>query len=216
MLQLTHWGRATHICIGKLTSIASDNGLSPGRRQAIIWTNAGILLIRPLGTNFSEILIEIQIFSLKKIHLKMLSAKWWPFCLGLNVLTSVTIVVIIYGTFSPISLNPIRDEPCVFPTDDAPCWVRYWSAIARHHVIDRSQDDSVAMASCAISWRQILRYFWRPWLISLPPHLMLCISQSTLIAINEPFVVHLDCWEKNSGSNQTTVRVFEGNHCKSP
>ena len=142
--------------------------------------------------------------------------KWWPFCLDLNVLTSVTIVVIIYGTVSPISLNPIRDEPCVFRTDDAPCWVRYWSAIARHHVIDRSQDDSVAMASCAISWRQILRYFWRPWLISPPPHLMLCISQSTLIAINEPFVVHLDWWGKNSGSNQTTIRVFEGNHCKSP
>ena len=39
--------------------IGSDNGLSPGRRQAIIWTNAGILLIGPLGTNFSEILIEI-------------------------------------------------------------------------------------------------------------------------------------------------------------
>ena len=33
----------------------SDNGLSPGRRQAIIWTNAGILLIGPLGTNINEI-----------------------------------------------------------------------------------------------------------------------------------------------------------------
>ena len=43
----------------KLSIIGSDNGLSPGRRQAIIWTNAGILLIEPLGTNFSEILIEI-------------------------------------------------------------------------------------------------------------------------------------------------------------
>ena len=48
-----------HICINKLTIIGSDNGLSPGRRQAIIWTNDGILLIGPLGTNFSEILIEI-------------------------------------------------------------------------------------------------------------------------------------------------------------
>ena len=56
---LTHWGRVTHICIGKLTIIGSDNGLLPGRRQAIIWTNDGILLIGPLGTNFSEILIEI-------------------------------------------------------------------------------------------------------------------------------------------------------------
>ena len=86
-LQLTHWGRVTHICVRKLTIIATDNGLSPGRRQAIIWTNAGILLIGPLGTNFSEILIEILSFSLNKIHLKMSSGKWRPFCLSLNVLT---------------------------------------------------------------------------------------------------------------------------------
>ena len=45
---LTHWGRVTHICIGNLTIIGSDNGLSPGRRQVIIWTNAGILSIGPL------------------------------------------------------------------------------------------------------------------------------------------------------------------------
>ena len=51
---LTHWGRVTHICVGNLTIIGSDNGLSPGRRQAIILTNAGILLIGPLGTNFNE------------------------------------------------------------------------------------------------------------------------------------------------------------------
>ena len=56
---LTHWGRVTHICINKVTIIGSDSGLSPGRRQAIIWTNTGILLIGPLGINFSEIWIEI-------------------------------------------------------------------------------------------------------------------------------------------------------------
>ena len=82
---LTHWGRVTHICVGNLTIIGSDNGLSPERRQAIIWTNAGILLIGPLGTNLSEILVEIQTFSLKKIHLKMSSAKCCSFRLGLNV-----------------------------------------------------------------------------------------------------------------------------------
>ena len=70
---LTHWYRVTHIYVNKLTIIGSDDGLSPGRRQAIIWTNAGILLIRPLGTNFSEILIKIYTFSFKKIHLKMSS-----------------------------------------------------------------------------------------------------------------------------------------------
>ena len=74
-----------HICVYNLTIIGSDNGLSPGRRQAIIWNNAGILLIGPLGRNFSELLIEIQTFSFKKKHLKV-SAKLRPFCLGLNEL----------------------------------------------------------------------------------------------------------------------------------
>ena len=67
---INHWGRVTHICIGNLAIIGSDNGLSPGRRQAITWTNVGILLIGPLGTNFSEILIKIHAFSFKKMHLK--------------------------------------------------------------------------------------------------------------------------------------------------
>ena len=76
----------THICVSKLTIIGSDNGLSTERCQAIIWTNAGILLIWPLGTKFSEISIDINTFSLKKIHFKMSSGKCRPFCLGLNVL----------------------------------------------------------------------------------------------------------------------------------
>ena len=54
-IRLTHWGRVPHICIGKTTIIGSGNGLLTGQRQAIIWTNAGILLIGTLGTNFSEI-----------------------------------------------------------------------------------------------------------------------------------------------------------------
>ena len=51
---LTYWGRVTHIWWS----------------QAIIWTNAGILLIGPLRTNFSEVLIEIYTFSFKRVHLK--------------------------------------------------------------------------------------------------------------------------------------------------
>ena len=78
-----------HICISKLTIIGSDNDLSPDRRQAIIWTNAGILLIGPLGTNFSEILIEILTFSFKKMRLNVSSVKRRPFYLGLDVLTLV-------------------------------------------------------------------------------------------------------------------------------
>ena len=84
-ISLTHWGRVTHICVSKLTIIGSDNGLSPERRQANVWTNAGILLIETLGTNFSDILGEIHTFSLKEMNMKPSSAKRRPFCLGLNV-----------------------------------------------------------------------------------------------------------------------------------
>ena len=92
LVLLTHWGRVTHICVSKLAIIGSDNGLAPRRRQAIIWTNAGILLIGPLGIKFNEILIGNCTFSFKKMHLKMSSAKWRPFCLGPNVLTHCGLV----------------------------------------------------------------------------------------------------------------------------
>ena len=74
----------THICVSKLTVIGSDNGLSPGRRQVIIWANTGILLIRTLKANCSEILSEINTFSFTKMHLTMSSTKWRRLCLGLN------------------------------------------------------------------------------------------------------------------------------------
>ena len=75
----------THICVSKLIIIGSDNDLLPGRRWAIIWAKTGILLTGPLGTNFSEISIEIH--SYKKTYLKVSSLKCiWkhvkcrPFC----------------------------------------------------------------------------------------------------------------------------------------
>ena len=55
--------------------IGSDNALLSDQHQAIIWTNAGILLIWPLGNNFSEIQIKIQNFSFMKMHFKMSSVK---------------------------------------------------------------------------------------------------------------------------------------------
>ena len=76
----------THIWFSDITNIGSDNGWSPGRCQAVIRTNAGVLLIRPLRTSSSEMLIEIHIFPLTKTHLKMSSEKCRPFCLGLNEL----------------------------------------------------------------------------------------------------------------------------------
>ena len=91
---LTHWGRETQKCVSKLSILGSDNGLSPGRRQAIIRTNAGILVISPLRRNFSEILIKSFIFSFKKMRLKVSSAKRRPFCLGLNVLSLMVLIEI--------------------------------------------------------------------------------------------------------------------------
>ena len=100
---LTHWGRVTLICVGKLTIIGSDNSLSSGRRQAILWTNTWILLIGTLGTNFIEILTEIHIFSFKKMRFKMSSGKLRPLCLGRNVLSAhipfVFVVVVLQYVF---------------------------------------------------------------------------------------------------------------------
>ena len=72
---LSQLGWVTHKCVSNLTIIGSDNGLSSGWCQAIIWTCAGILWIRPSGTSFSDILIEIHVFSFKKTHLKLSSGK---------------------------------------------------------------------------------------------------------------------------------------------
>ena len=86
---LTHWGRVKHICVSKLIIIGSDNGLSTGRRQAIIWTSAGVLLIGPLGRNFTE--IEIYSFSfwrnwsglyINQLTIIIYPVYWWWACNG--------------------------------------------------------------------------------------------------------------------------------------
>ena len=121
LVMLTHWGRVTHICVGKLTIIGSDNGLSPARRQAIIWTNAGILLIGPWGTNFSEILRKIHTFSFNKMHLTMSSGKWRPFCLGLNVLNYACPLCIFHGYRRTIAKQ--FSWYCVIKTLFATAWI---------------------------------------------------------------------------------------------
>ena len=66
-------------------TIGSDNGLSPGRRQAIIWTNAGILLIGPLWTNLGEILIEIIYFLYIFIHVNAFKNVVWEMAVILSL-----------------------------------------------------------------------------------------------------------------------------------
>ena len=70
----------THTCVNKITTIGSDNTLSPGRRQAIIWTNTTVFSIRPLGIYFSKISFKIQKFSFTKMHFKMAAILSRPQC----------------------------------------------------------------------------------------------------------------------------------------
>ena len=92
----TNWGRVTHICVSNVTIIDSDNGLAPGRGQAIIWTDARILLIRTWGTNFSEILrsqnsyIFIQENLLENVVCKMAYISSGPHCIRLDCICLTT------------------------------------------------------------------------------------------------------------------------------
>ena len=80
---LTDWGRVTHTCISKLTIIGPDNGLLPGRGQAIIWTSAGILLIWTLWTNLNlkqNSYIFIQENAFENVVCIMTAILSWPQC----------------------------------------------------------------------------------------------------------------------------------------
>ena len=83
---VNHWGWVTHICDSKQECHQLTLLLVACLVQAIIWTNAGLLLIEPSRINLREIPIKIKTFSCKKICLKMSSIKWLSFCPGLNVL----------------------------------------------------------------------------------------------------------------------------------
>ena len=98
----------THICDSKIITIGSDNGLSPGRRQAIIWTNAWILLIQIVETNFSEILIDIHTFSFKEMHLN----RKYKYYVYENVVCEM--VRILSWPQSLTRTKQITSKPCVY------------------------------------------------------------------------------------------------------
>ena len=131
---LNHWGRATHICIRKLTIIDSDNGLSPDRHQAIIWTNAGILVIGPLGTYFSGMLIESHRSVLDNRHDCALFwcalsgprdwtlrdwSRAWPTLTWLAKLVGVSVSSSIRNTNFPHTLKPWSSLASVFIQENA-------------------------------------------------------------------------------------------------
>ena len=115
-----HWDQVTHICTGHLTIIGSDKSSSPGRHQAIIWTNVGIMLIAPLGNNSNDIRFDIHIFPFKEFHLNMSSVKLRPFWLGLNVLITHSLVTLIF-TVSVIFVCPAAcGKTHIFPSEFPP------------------------------------------------------------------------------------------------
>ena len=81
--------------------------------KPLVKTNAGLLSIGPLQTNFSEVLIKLQNFSLTKVLLKMSSAKWQPFCPWGDELIKTGQVTHWAGDFSIFSIN---EDNSISPT----------------------------------------------------------------------------------------------------
>ena len=162
----THWGRVTHICVRDLTSIGSDNDLSPGRRQAIIRTNAGILLIRPLGTNFSEILVEILIFSFQKMLLKVSYAKRQPFCLGLNQLSERHLPT----SISNAPENTLTNTTASRPISGYAGYMNQWGLQRRYVLFDIYSTNNIEIKEYLIKLTNIIYAFilWHStWLYQL-------------------------------------------------
>ena len=131
-IHLIHWCRVTLICVTKLITIGSNNGLSPDRRQAIIWT---------LETIFREILIEIDIFSLKKMHLnisEMAAILSRSQCVNTSFSSRVVCLISDDATQQQSVLEPLQYEYVIFPTGDnsrnssiilVRQWYSYWNAL---------------------------------------------------------------------------------------
>ena len=150
-----------HICVGNLSIIGLNNGLSPGRRQAIIWTNMGILSIGPLGTIFSEIIIEILAISFKNMHMKMSSVKSQSFCLVLNEL----------GFVAPISSHKIyliQRYIQIYGVKSLCVWYPFWIIIQWSFAEYRGigvlnwHDDAVKWKHFPRYWPFVRGFHWSP------------------------------------------------------
>ena len=149
---LTHWGQVVHTCVSKPTIIGRDNGLSPGRRQAIIWTNTGIMLIVSVGTNSGEILIKILTVSLKKKRFKRVV------CEVVTILTTLSVPCVhewwvfwtrlpfVSGRMITLSSNVRRLYMCKaflhrlsHFSRDMPLYFASWGFLIRH-IADRCTD----------------------------------------------------------------------------
>ena len=137
-LSYRYWGRMTHICVSKLTTIGSDNGLSHGRCKAIIWTKAGNIVEWGPGNEIQWTFNRNLNISFKIKQFKMASGKWRSFFFGLNVLRQL------YDCYSASDTN-MRNTG------------EYLTCI-QEHLTQRAQDAIITSL-----WRQndVVASFWR-------------------------------------------------------
>ena len=155
-LVLTYWVK--RIYVSNLIIFGSEYGLSPGQRQAIILTIAGILLIWPLGVNFSEILIKIQIFSLKKkvfenVFFEMASILSRPQCVNETQQSLSMHFCLIIQLYNYHSITT------TFTTANTTVAIHHW-------VRDKMDALSQTTFSNAFSWMKMFK-FWLKFHLSL-------------------------------------------------
>ena len=136
---LSHWGRVTHICFGKLTIIGSDNGLSPHRRKAIISTNAVNWTLKKLQWNCnrnSNIFIEENTFD--NVVCKMLSISSQPQCVNEhpygNSVTRPAFILVVYNTYRYLDIysKQVYSDPYIrVHTELLGCLIS-WERLAVH------------------------------------------------------------------------------------
>ena len=143
----------THICVSKLIIIGShhcsDNGWSPGWRQAIIWTNAGLLSIWALGTNPIEILIKcIYLHSRKKQkHLKMSPGNRRPF-----VSASICVKWFRYDTVTFFFLSKIS----TINTAQLDCKSEWWDVFCEFEVWPWLSNFVIVVIEYHVIWDHVI------------------------------------------------------------
>ena len=158
-----HSGQVTHICVGNLTIIGSGNGLSTGRRKAIIWAPDGILSIAPVGTKRS----------------KVLSAKWRPLCLSRNVLIRHVTNNIIFTHISYICCYNFHLQhrlawlACVILNEtEAPCLLTTITLVTiQLQFVGQSHQQTFDRISCSIELRLFISFFmWTQFWTNVSSH----------------------------------------------
>ena len=114
VVMLIHWRRVTHICVNEITIIGSDNGMSLGQRQAIIWwwNIINWTVWNKLQCNFnlnSNIFIQENAF--ENVH--FVSAPMWRLVFGIiRVVIFARILCIDYLSINCVVRNYLQFSGC--------------------------------------------------------------------------------------------------------